>query len=295
VSPRKHQILFVAFIVLTALVWSIPGEAQGRRGGRRSGVVVRGGYYGGYPGYFYDPFWYGFGYPFYPYGIGPYPYGYYRGDLGSALRIEAQPKDAEVYVDRYYAGVVDDFDGVFQRLHVAPGAHEITLYKEGFRTVHQSVYLTPDSTFKLRYTMQPLAAGDVGEPRPTPPSPPAPETGVQTGRIRRGFPRPFPPQQEPPEAGPGPGAPGVRVGPPRGPVDRSAYGTLAIRVQPSDATIVIDGERWEGPQGQNRLSVDLPEGPHRVEIEKDGFETYQANVQVRGGDTTPLNVSLRTR
>ena len=53
------------------------------------------------------------------------------------------PKEAELYMDGYYAGIVDDFDGVFQRLSIEPGEHEVTLYRDGFRTVHQRVYLTP--------------------------------------------------------------------------------------------------------------------------------------------------------
>ena len=31
------------------------------------------------------------------------------------------PSEARVYVDGYYAGTVDDFDGLFQRLNVSPG------------------------------------------------------------------------------------------------------------------------------------------------------------------------------
>ena len=92
-SPRKHRILLLAVVVLAAIAWSAPSQAQARRGGRgHSVVVVGGGYYGGYyPGYFYDPFWFGFGYPYYPYAMGPYPYGYYRGDPGSAIRLDAKP------------------------------------------------------------------------------------------------------------------------------------------------------------------------------------------------------------
>ena len=51
------------------------------------------------------------------------------------------PRDAEVYVDGYYAGDVDDFDGTFQRLRVEPGEHEIEIYKDGFRPFRQKVYL----------------------------------------------------------------------------------------------------------------------------------------------------------
>jgi hypothetical protein len=282
---QKKLVLMVAVLAFVFVGLSTPGEAQFRRGRyARSVVVVGGGYY------FADPFWYGYpwyGYPFaYPYPFGPYPPYRYAYDPGSAVRIEVTPKEAEVYVDGYYAGIVDDFDGVFQRLRLPPGQHELTLYRENFRTVHQTVYLTPDSTFKLKYRMEPLAAGDVAEPRPTPPPPPPPPTQGQgapgqppTPPIRRGPAgrMPFPPP-----------TPGVRAEP-------SAYGTLSIRVQPSDAVVFVDGERWEGPQGQNRLVVEVAEGTHRIQIQKDGFESFSTDVTIRRGETTPLNVSLRSR
>ena len=280
-SLKKRALLLVALVAVLSLGSSLPGEAQGRRGGRvRSVVVVGRGYY------WADPFWYGYGYPFYPYqypvGAYPPPYrGYYRLDPGSAIRLEVAPKEAEVYVDGYYAGVVDDFDGMFQRLPIEPGEHEITLYRDGYRTVHQRVYLTPRSTFKLKYRMEPLAAGDVAEPRPVQPNPPP---DAQAGA---------PPGPPPP---PGRGPVGRREPPPPNqPRANSSYGTLAIRVQPANATVLIDGERWDGPQGQERLVVEVAEGPHRVEIQRDGFEPYSATVNVRRGETMPINVSLRTR
>jgi hypothetical protein len=78
-------------------------------------------------------------------------------------------------------------------------------------------------------------------------------------------------------------------------VDTSTFGALSIRVQPEGASVLVDGQRWDGPQGQNRLIVEVAEGTHRVEIQRDGFEPYSAAITVRRGETTPLNVSLRTR
>jgi PEGA domain len=107
----------------------------------------------------------------------------------------------------------------------------------------------------------------------------------------------MPPQAPPPGRGPGgrplppaPQAPGT----PRT-ADASAYGTLSIRVQPAEADVLIDGERWRGPEAQDRLMVEVPEGPHKVEIQKTGYRTYVTDVQVRRGETTTLNVSLRTQ
>ncbi len=77
--------------------------------------------------------------------------------------------------------------------------------------------------------------------------------------------------------------------------ESSSFGTVVIHVQPGDSEILIDGERWRGPAGEERLVVQLPEGPHHVEIQKDGFRQFSGEVQVRRGETTPLNVSLTRR
>jgi len=58
---------------------------------------------------------------------------------------------------------------------------------------------------------------------------------------------------------------------------------------------MIDGERWSGPATQDRLIVQLPEGRHHVDVKKSGFETYASDVEVRRGETLPLNVSLLRR
>ena len=78
---------------------------------------------------FYDPFW-----GYYPYAGYPYVAGRSYGDV----RTQVTPKDAEVYVDGFYAGVVRDFDGTFKRLHLTPGGHAITLYLEGTARLHRT-------------------------------------------------------------------------------------------------------------------------------------------------------------
>jgi PEGA domain len=138
---------------------------HGRFGGSRGHfhephIIVRGG--------FFDPFW-GFYYPGYGYPYG-YPYWSYDSSLTpmGSVKTEITPKQTEVYVDGYYAGVADDFDGAFQRLHTSPGGHAVTLRLEGYRTVTQSIYVRRDSTYKLRETMEKLAPGEVSEPVPVP-------------------------------------------------------------------------------------------------------------------------------
>jgi len=303
VRPHKKFVVLFALIATVLIGSAASSEAQVRgriRGGGARVVVVGGGFYSPY---YYDPFfyadpWYGLQYP-YPYPIRPYGYGYRAYEPEASVRLEVKPKEAEVYVDGYYAGVVDDFDGTFQRLRVEPGEHESELGLDGYRTVRQKVYLARDKTFRIKYQLERLAAGQAPEPKPQPIEPP--EAGNQPRRqpppmqpMGRGpVTRRMPPQQQPPADPRGPDAP--RRGPdaPRGGVGNVAYGTLAIKVQPGDADVSIDGDPWRGPGGQERLTVEVAEGSHTVEIRKSGYRTYVTQVDVRRGQTTPLNVSLR--
>lgn len=131
----------------------VVGEAVPRRGyggGGGTTVIVPGGYYGGflpwgfggfglagyYGGGFYDPWFYG-GQPYY-YGGGGYADG--------ALRLKVKPRDATVLVDGYFAGQVDDFDGVFQRLRLEPGPHRIEVSAEGYEPLTFEIRVLPDRT-----------------------------------------------------------------------------------------------------------------------------------------------------
>ena len=294
-SAYKRLFMFSALAAVVFLGSARTTEAQGRRGyGPARRVVVVGGYYAS-PYWMYDP-WYG--YDQWGYGYPP-PYRYYNMDPGASVRLEVKPKEAEVYVDGYYAGIVDDFDGVFQRLRVTPGEHEIELYLDGYKTVRQKVYLPVNDTFKIRYTMERLSAGEQPEARPQPINPPSPPQAGGYPPQAGGYP-PQPGGYPPPPPGRGPA--GRRMPPPpQQPPDAprggqpSGYGTLAIRVQPGDAEVSIDGEQWRGPDERDRLVVEVAEGSHTVEIRKSGYRTYVTQVDVRRGETTPLNVSLRAQ
>jgi hypothetical protein len=99
-----------------------------------------GGYYGGYYGA-YDP-WYGW-YPAYAPPSSSYD------DEGS-LRLKVKPSEASVYVDGYYVGIVDDFDGIFQRLHIETGPHRIEIRLPGYETLTFDVRIDPDHTTTYR-------------------------------------------------------------------------------------------------------------------------------------------------
>jgi hypothetical protein len=96
------------------------------------------GYYGGYYGGYYDP-WYG-GYPTTPQAT------YSSSSDEGALKLKIKPRQAEVYVDGYFVGVVDDFDGMFQRLHIESGAHRIEVRAGGYENLDFDVRITPEHT-----------------------------------------------------------------------------------------------------------------------------------------------------
>jgi hypothetical protein len=255
-------------------------------------------YYGPYYRSFYPysafSFSFGYGWPYYGFGVGyGYPYAYpnygypfaaypYYGpgfyDPSSSVRLQVMPREAEVYVDGYFAGMVDNFDGTFQRLRVAPGDHELQLFMPGHRSFSQKVYLQPGGTFNVRHAMEPLAAGEAEPTRP-----------VASPRSSQVRPEPYGRPDRPNSRGP------QRSSPPAGERNGNAesdFGSIALRVQPGDAAITIDGEPWQGAADQDRLVVQLGVGTHTVEIRKDGYRTYIQDVTVRRGETTPLNVSL---
>ena len=142
--------------VIVSNPWSYYGSYWGYPYGR-FGYYNRYGWYPGYGfglGYFYDPFWspgyYGYG-GYYGGGYGGGS-GYYRSrgyDTGS-LRLKVQPRDAKVYVDGYFVGVVDSFDGVFQKLAVEAGTHRVEIRADGYEPVQFEVMVTPGETITYK-------------------------------------------------------------------------------------------------------------------------------------------------
>jgi hypothetical protein len=272
----------------------------------RTSVVVSGGFYRPYYRPFYPSFFYsGFYSPYYGYsGWDPFydqypypsPYGYprrYYGGSWASARLDVKPRDAQVYLDGYFVGVVDQFDGVFQRLDLPTGEHEVTVYLKGHRPYRERTLFRPGESYHFKAILEPLPAGAADEPPPQPSAadpyrdPRDPYSRDPSSRDPGGD----DPRRQPPP----PGDRG-RTMPPDRPGDRRApegnFGTLNVRVQPGDATVIIDGERWDGPEGGSRLAVQLATGSHRIEVRKDGFKPYSATVQIRPGETQALNISL---
>lgn len=277
---------FVAGLVL----WPADANAQVRRRGPARVVVARTYYapfyrpfYGGLYRPFYDP-WFGSGWGGYPWGWG----GWGLAPPQASVRLDVTPRDAQVYVDGYFAGDVDQFDGALQRLRLPPGQHEIVIYKEGYRSHRERLYMPINSSRKVTRDLDRLAPG---EPNDSPPQPVvAPEPDQESSEVAP----PSPPRRavRPGRRGPPPRREAPPPAPSRSAPGSSSLGTVSVRVQPGDADILIDGERWTGGGDDERLIVQLSEGSHEVDVRKEGYRPVTLEVTVRRGETTPVNVSL---
>lgn len=208
-------------------------------------------YYHPYFGFYYGPY-YG---PFYPYS-GPYvwPARYQSG----AIRTRVQPRETEVYVNGYYAGLVDDFDGVFQRLYLPAGEYQIELRLAGHVPFSQRVFIRPGATLDVTHTMLRLPAGQTDALPPPPVAVPAIEPDPQPGTTQ----------------------------------PASPYGILALRVTPPDAQVTVDGEAWAAIAGLPEVVIHLPAGWHDLQVRKEGYQPFSTRLQLTQGQTTRLGVTL---
>jgi hypothetical protein len=266
-----------------------------------------------YSSYYYDPYYYSyFGYPGrsygrlgYGYGYGYYDYGYGYGDYSgyypsyysrsyryrsgnvAQLRTLVEPSKTRVYVDGYYAGTVDDFDGLLQRLNVSPGRHDITLRLEGYQSHTFSIYANREQTLKLRWDMvrgNGETRDTVGEEyarRSDPDDDDAREREMDRERERENADRGGEVDSERNDRTPMPreGRDGAR-------------GELALDIQPLDASVYVDGEFYG--KASQLAHLELAAGRHRIEIVRPGYKTEETEVTV-DGEPRKLVVKLERR
>ena len=147
---------------------SVPPPHGGGGGGNIYYPYYPWGFWG--PGYgfglgylYYDPFYggYGYGYGDPWYGGGVRRRGWRRirpqpvvdRDDGS-LRLKINPKQAQIYIDGYYVGVVDSYDGAFQKLGVEGGGHKVELKADGYEPLQFEVLITPGETVTYKGEMK---------------------------------------------------------------------------------------------------------------------------------------------
>lgn len=99
------------------------------------------GSFGWYPRatYYYDGSYFGRG------------FGYDTGEI----RLRVEPRWAEIWVDGYFAGTVDDFDGTFQSLRLESGPYHIEIVAPGYETLEVDLLVTPGRKITYRAQLRP--------------------------------------------------------------------------------------------------------------------------------------------
>lgn len=125
-----------------------------------------GSFYIPYGSWYDDPFYSYYPYA-YPYAGGavlggattysPLPFAFDDDEMGK-LRLQVDQRLAQVYVDGYYAGIVDEFDGHFQHLDLTPGPHHIQIDQAGYAPLSFDVNIVAHRRTEYRATMTPAVS-----------------------------------------------------------------------------------------------------------------------------------------
>jgi hypothetical protein len=217
------------------------------------GVVVRHPVYG----------WGGwYGYPWYPYTYPPWGYPLppemIAADwMTSNIKLDVSPKDAGLYVDGYYAGIVGDFGGFFHQLTLPAGPHHAETRKDGYCTLVLDVNLQPGQTITYKRTMERVRPTDV-----TP--------------------------EEPPVVSDLAGDPEAFLQIP---------GTVRLDVTPKNAEVYADGyyagivDDFRG----NAQHLILTPGPHHIELRAEAYGTLEFDVDIQPGQAVDYRNSLQRK
>jgi hypothetical protein len=130
----KRLLVLAAALIVLAPVGAFAADHHG--GG---GIVVHGGFIGGW----YSPFWGPYWGPYWGPGWGP---GYYPYPNTGEIKIDTKVRDAQVFINDAYLGTAHDN----KTIHLKPGAYKIEIREPGREPYIRNVYVTVDKTLHLR-------------------------------------------------------------------------------------------------------------------------------------------------
>ncbi len=73
-----------------------------------------------------------------------------RSTCEAVLERSTRRRDARVFADGYYVGIVNDFDGVFQHVNLEAGPHHMEIEMGGAQGIEFDVYVRPGETTTFR-------------------------------------------------------------------------------------------------------------------------------------------------
>jgi hypothetical protein len=66
------------------------------------------------------------------------------------LQLDVEPRRSQVYVDGFYAGVVDDFSGYYHHLDLPAGPHRLDFVLSGYEPLTITLVVSPGRTTTFR-------------------------------------------------------------------------------------------------------------------------------------------------
>lgn len=258
--------------------------AQAAHVGIRPSVSV---YWG--PGWgWYDPWW----------AYGPrwgYPVAYPDRAFGAygALDTDVSPERAEVWVDGKRVGLADDFDGFPDYLWLEKGTYDVVFYLPGYKTIARQYTVYPGMVIDVEDRME---AGEAIHPTALGPQTHARRDArlrddqdrdqhLRRYREERGL-------EAPPEPGERGESPRAEAG---APLDgRAEPGRIALKVEPEDASVYLDG-RFLGTGRELaglRSGLIVDPGTHKIEVVRPGRESAERTVELESGQELEVEISL---
>ncbi|MDX1999549.1 MAG: PEGA domain-containing protein [Thermoanaerobaculia bacterium] len=281
-----------------------PQHSSRHRGSYHHGY----GHYGrGYYGYYYPSFgyywWNSFYSPWWAWGgprvyVSAYPDR--SGDSLGAIDTDVAPENAEVYVDGELVGTADDYDGWPSYLWLDAGTYDVVFYHQGYKTMARQIIVRPGALIDVEDEME---RGDAVRPE---------DLGPKTHERRDARLAEEAEKQAAVEAqerqADGAWRDRVRserrartiVPPPAAEAEevdrdlRSKPAEVTLAIEPSDATVYLDGKflgsaellaRAGGP-----LLVDA--GEHEIEVLRPGYGSKKQSFSVKAGEKVELAVEL---
>ena len=195
--------------------------------------------------------------PPYVAGLGPPPL--------AVVETAVRPKRAEVRVDGEYVGEARDYNGRWDRLWLAPGAHVIEFALAGYQTLSRTMDLAPGAYLLLSDELQ---AGTGSDPRSS--------------------------ERAPPASTPSPVSPEARAEERATPSTTTPRGLLRLSVSPHDAVVYLDGQFLARAEELARLRGALPlaEGPHTIEAVRPGYVSREESVVIAAGEPAVVTLEL---
>ncbi len=191
-------------------------------------------------------------------------------------------------------GNVDSYDGWWQRLQLVPGKHRIVFRAPGYAPFAMTINAIPGQDIVIKQQLQPgqdvinekdmqLSESEKQNGRPAPPpqgqNNPYGRSNPYGNQNRNAPQNPYRQNQQPP------------------PQQDNNRVTLVLKVEPKDATVYIN-ENYYGTAEVNssgEVQVLLPQGVHKIEIVRPGYESYSNEIQVDIQSQNRLEITLQKK